>query len=71
VKNTILNNMTQEELQKKIANNEVSLEYYSPSESKEWYDPEEDCYYNRNGNRLRHPSEYNQHSEGYTPFGDE
>jgi hypothetical protein len=63
--------MTQEELQKKIDNNEVTLEYYAPSQSKEWYDYKEDCYYNRNGSRLRSPEEYNPHSEGYTPFGDE
>lgn len=63
--------LTQEELQKKIDEGVVSLEYYSPSQSKEWYDNEEDCYYNRNGSRLRDPEEYNPHSEGYSPFGDE
>lgn len=28
-------------------------------------------YYNSSGQLLRDPSEYNQYSEGYTPFGDE
>ena len=28
-------------------------------------------YYNEYGQELRNSDEYNQHSEGYTPFGDE
>lgn len=36
-----------------------------------FYDSENDIYYNRSAQRLRNPSEYNKHSEGYTPFGDE
>jgi len=28
-------------------------------------------YYNEQGQLLRNPDEYNQYSEGYTPFGDE
>lgn len=28
-------------------------------------------YFNHQGQALRDPSEYNPHSEGYTPFGDE
>ncbi len=31
----------------------------------------DDCYYNRFGQQLRDPEEYNTNSEGYTPFGDE
>jgi hypothetical protein len=50
---------------------DLEMEYYSPSDSMEYYDYETDTYYNRNGRKLRHPSEYNVYSEGYTPFGDE
>lgn len=50
---------------------ELPLEYYAPSQSMEYYDESTDTYYNRNGNRLRDPEEYNPYSEGYTPFGDE
>lgn len=49
----------------------LSKEYYSPSDSMEYYDFETNTYYNNNGNRLRDPEEYNPRSEGYTPFGDE
>lgn len=45
--------------------------YYAPRCSYELYDPKTDTYYNRFGQMLRDPSEYNQYSEGYTPFGDE
>lgn len=63
--------MNYEELQKKIENGEVTLEYYAPSESQEWWDEENNCFYNRSGQRLRNPEEYNTSAEGYTPFGDE
>ena len=46
-------------------------EWFSPSESMEYYDPEEDCFYNAFGQQLRNPKEYDTNSEGYTPFGDE
>ena len=36
-----------------------------------FYDYENDVYYNHCGQKLRDPEEYNRHSEGYTPFGDE
>lgn len=36
-----------------------------------YYDATTDTYYNRSGAVLRDPSEYDTHSEGYTPFGDE
>lgn len=36
-----------------------------------YYDESTNTYYNRSGSVLRDPSEYDQHSEGYTPFGDE
>ena len=48
----------------------LTMEYYSPSQSIEWC-TDNGIYYNRNGNRLRDPSEYNPRNEGYTPFGDE
>ena len=47
----------------------VKREYYSPSESYEYFDGEN--YYNSFGQQLRSPSEFNPYSEGYTPFGDE
>ena len=46
-------------------------EYYFPSDSLEWYDPEENTFYNQSYQRLRNPQEYNKNCEGYTPFGDE
>lgn len=36
-----------------------------------YYSHEFDCHYNRYGQELRDISEYDVHSEGYTPFGDE
>ena len=36
-----------------------------------FYDDENDIYYNHGGQQLRNPAEYDRHSEGYTPFGDE
>lgn len=50
---------------------QLPKEYYSPSDSYEYYDYESDTYYNLSGQRLRNPSEYNPNQEGYTPFGDE
>lgn len=49
----------------------LTLQYYSPSDSKEWYDEETDQFYSRGGDPLRHPSEYDEWEDGYTPFGDE
>jgi hypothetical protein len=48
---------------------EMDQEYYAPSDSLEYFDGEH--FYNQSGQRLRSPEEYNTHSEGYTPFGDE
>ena len=45
--------------------------YYGPSGSYEYYDSDTDTFYNRSGDELRDPEEYNDCSEGYTPFGDE
>lgn len=36
-----------------------------------YYDPYTDTYYNDFGQELRNPNEYNEQSEGYTPFWDE
>ena len=47
----------------------VEKEYYSPSESYEYFYNGD--FYNLSGQQLRSPNDYNQHSEGYTPFGDE
>jgi hypothetical protein len=45
--------------------------YYAPSGSYEYYNEATDTWYNSCGQELRDPSEYDQHSEGYIPFGDE
>ena len=45
--------------------------YYAPSDTFEYYHPDSDTWYNSAGQQLRDPSEYDCHSEGYTPFGDE
>lgn len=45
--------------------------YYGPSDSYELMDQETGQFYNRSGQELRDPEEYNECSEGYTPFGDE
>lgn len=55
--------------EQKYRDEEVWLEYYSPSDSLEYTDGEN--WYNRSGQLLRDPEEYNPYSEGYTPFGDE
>ena len=47
----------------------LDKEYYPPSESMEYFDGT--YFYNSSGAKLRDPEEYNLHSEGYTPFGDE
>lgn len=48
---------------------EISREYYSPSDSYEYFDGEN--FYDIDGQILRDPEEYDPYSEGYTPFGDE
>ena len=45
--------------------------YYSPSDSYEDFDPETGIFYNINRDELRDPMEYDERSEGCTPFGDE
>lgn len=48
---------------------DLDKEYYPPSNSYEYWDGTH--FYNLSGQQLRDPNEYNVHSEGYTPFGDE
>ena len=62
--------MKEQEFQDKIKNQELTKEYYSPSDSMEWCD-EEGNYYNSYGAKLRNPEDYNTRNESYTPFGDE
>lgn len=50
---------------------DLEKKFYKPSESLEYFDPETGNFYNRSGDKLRDPEEYNANSEGYTPFGDE
>ena len=52
-----------------IKDGEVWLAYYEPSSSKEYTDGEN--WYNIRGVMLRNPDEYDDDTEGYTPFGDE
>ena len=49
----------------------VTRKYYAPSDSYEYYNEENDTWYNAFGQELRDPSEYDNRTEGYTPFGDE
>ena len=58
-----------QEFQQKINNGDVWLEYYAPSDSEEYTDGQ--TFYNRSGQQLRDPEEYDPNGEGYTPFGDE
>lgn len=51
--------------------NLLDKEYYSPSQSEELFDTKTNTWYNLSGQQMRDPDEYNQDSEGYTPFGDE
>ena len=57
------------ELQQKIKNGDVWLEYYPPSASQEYTDGEN--WWNRGGQQLRSPREYDRSDPEWTPFGDE
>jgi hypothetical protein len=57
------------EFQQKINNGDIWLDYYAPSDSEEYTDGQ--TFYNRSGQQLRDPEEYDPNGEGYTPFGDE
>lgn len=50
---------------------ELIESYYYPSDTFELYNQKTGQFYNRSGQELRNPEEYNETSEGYTPFGDE
>ena len=56
-------------LEELVENGEITIEYYAPSDSYEYFDGT--YYYNRSGQQLIDPSNYDINSEGYTPFGDE
>jgi hypothetical protein len=49
----------------------LEQQYYEPSQSEEFYDPENDEYFNISGQKLRNPDEYDESFEDSTPFGDE
>ena len=55
--------------EQRITEGKVWKSFYSPSGSNEWFDG--NTYYNNSGEELRDPCEYDECSEGYTPFGDE
>ena len=57
------------EFQNKIKNGDVWLEYYPPSSSQEYTDGEN--WWNRGGQQLRSPREYDRSDPEWTPFGDE
>jgi hypothetical protein len=51
--------------------NPLSFEYYAPSDSQELYDSKHRVFYNRSGQQLRNPEEYDRTNPEWTPFGDE
>lgn len=51
--------------------NPLSFEYYAASDSQELYDSKTKTWYNRSGQQLRNPEEYDKTNPEYTPFGDE
>ena len=59
------------EKEKMVYLESLEYAYYGPSGSWELYDYKSDTWYNRKGQVLRNPDEYNTDSEDYTPFGDE
>ena len=54
-----------------IGSNPLSWEYYSPSQSEELFDSKTNTFYNRSGQQLRSPREYDRSNPEWTPFGDE
>ncbi len=50
---------------------EITKQFYTPSDCYEFFDEEKEMFYNIFGQQLRSLEDYNPHSEGYTPFGDE
>lgn len=55
--------------QQRIENGSLERDHNYPGGA--WYDPSADEYFNSFGQQLRPIEEYDEHSEGYTPFGDE
>jgi hypothetical protein len=51
--------------------NPLSFEYYAASDSEELYDSKTKTWYNRSGQQLRNPEEYDKTNPEWTPFGDE
>jgi len=51
--------------------NPLDWETYAPSDSQELYDPKNKVFYNRSGQQLRNPREYDRSDPEWTPFGDE
>lgn len=51
--------------------NRVEEKFYPPSESYEFHDPIGNFWYNKSGQMLRDPSEYDTSNPEWSPFGDE
>jgi len=49
----------------------LSMEFYTPSGTEEPYNPKTNIFYNRQGQKLRSPKEYDRSDPEWTPFGDE
>lgn len=58
-----------EDFEKLIADGEVWEDFYEPSNSYEFTDGRN--WYNKFGQPLKDPEEYDYLAEGWTPFGDE
>ena len=65
---TIIDQLT-ERIEPAHAITQMDLVAYGNTGTYAYYDGKN--YYNNFGQLLRDPDEYNQWSEGYTPFGDE
>lgn len=50
--------------------NPLSMEYYSPSQSQELYDDKTNTWYNRSGQQMRDPSEYERYPDGTNQWGE-
>ena len=49
---------------------ELEWGYYSPSQSQELYDSQTNTWYNRSGQQMRDPSEYERYSDGTNQWGE-
>lgn len=61
--------MNYEELQEKIENGDLWEDFYEPTGTYEFTDGRN--WYNKSGQELKDPEEYDYLAEGWTPFGDE